>query len=59
MVLLNTSQDNYKELWLLYYNTVVDILKVYRYRDENGKPYNGEEFHNKVEEVLKNRKIID
>ena len=54
-----TDKENYQELWLKYYNIVVDILKAYNHitKDKILTAYFN--FIEKVGEILNNNGLID
>lgn len=48
------SENDYQELWLMYYNMVVDIL-----RNFNDPAESDEEFRKCVGQIFKDKKLID
>lgn len=48
------ADNNYKELWLMYYNIVVDILRNFKNTD-----ISDEEFRKIVRQIFKSKKLID
>lgn len=56
---MSTENENYKELWLKYYNVVVDILRAYN-RITKDKILTADfNFVEEVGEILKNNDLVD
>lgn len=56
---MSTENENYKELWLKYYNIVVDILRAYN-RITKDKILTADfNFVEEIGEVLKNNDLVD
>lgn len=60
---MSTEKENYQELWLKYYNIVVDIIKTHKNMTNDWdsgiflSPYT--QFGCNVERILKNNDLID
>ena len=56
---LPTEKENYQELWLKYYNIVVDILKAYNHITKDKVLTADFNFVEKVGEILKDNGLVD
>lgn len=54
-----TEKENYQELWLKYYNIVVDILKAYNHITKDKILTADFNFVEEVGEILKDNGLVD
>lgn len=59
MIKVHTDKESYEELWLKYYNIVVDIIKAYKHFVDDKILTADKNFTEEVGDILKENGLID